>query len=74
MLKYSCHLQPSNESNLLTSVQHGNQYIINKIKHDETKIKLSTQMPFCPGTPKWEFSKWESQNSQNWDSHNFGSP
>jgi hypothetical protein len=24
------------------------------------------QMAFCPGTPKWE-----SQNSQSWDSHNF---
>jgi hypothetical protein len=27
------------------------------------------QMAFCPGTPKWE-----SQNSQSWDSHNFGPP
>jgi hypothetical protein len=25
------------------------------------------QMTFCHGTPKWE-----SQNSQSWDSHNFG--
>jgi len=29
----------------------------------------NTQMPFCPGIPKWE-----SWNSHNWDSHNFGSP
>jgi hypothetical protein len=27
------------------------------------------QMAFCPGT-----SKWESRNSQTWDSHNFGGP
>jgi hypothetical protein len=27
----------------------------------------STQMSFCPGTPKWE-----SRNSQNWDFHDFG--
>jgi hypothetical protein len=27
----------------------------------------NTQMSFCPRTPKWE-----SQNSQNWDSRNFG--
>jgi hypothetical protein len=25
------------------------------------------QMAFCPGTPKWE-----SQNSHNWDFHDFG--
>jgi hypothetical protein len=25
------------------------------------------QMAFCPGTPKWE-----SQNSQTWDSYDFG--
>jgi hypothetical protein len=29
----------------------------------------STQMSFCPGFPKLE-----SQNSQNWDSRNFGGP
>ncbi len=28
-----------------------------------------TQMSFCPGTPKWE-----SQNSQNWGSYDFGGP
>jgi hypothetical protein len=28
--------------------------------------ETSTQMSFCPRTPKWE-----SQNSQSWDSHNF---
>ncbi len=27
------------------------------------------QMAFCPKTPKWE-----SRNSQSWDSHNFGAP
>jgi hypothetical protein len=27
------------------------------------------QMAFCPGIPKWE-----SQNSQSWDSRNFGGP
>jgi hypothetical protein len=27
------------------------------------------QMTFCPGTPKWE-----SRNSQSWDSRNFGAP
>ncbi len=27
------------------------------------------QMAFCPMTPKWE-----SQNSQSWDSYNFGAP
>jgi hypothetical protein len=27
------------------------------------------QMTFCPGTPKWE-----SRNSQSWDSHDFGAP
>jgi hypothetical protein len=30
--------------------------------------RASTQISFCPKTP----TKWESQNSQNWDSHNFG--
>jgi hypothetical protein len=29
----------------------------------------STQMSFCPGTPKLE-----SQNSLNWDSRDFGGP
>jgi hypothetical protein len=29
----------------------------------------STQMSFCPETPKWE-----SQNSQNWDYYHFGAP
>jgi hypothetical protein len=28
--------------------------------------ETSTQMSFCPGTPKWE-----SRNSHNWDSHDF---
>jgi len=28
-----------------------------------------TQMLFCPKTPKWE-----SHNSQNWDSRDFGVP
>jgi len=27
------------------------------------------QMAFCPRTPKWE-----SQNSQSWDSRDFGAP
>jgi hypothetical protein len=27
------------------------------------------QMTFCPETPKWE-----SRNSQNWGSHDFGGP
>ncbi len=27
------------------------------------------QMAFCPGN-----LKWESQNSQSWDSYNFGAP
>jgi hypothetical protein len=27
------------------------------------------QMAFCLGTPKWE-----SQNSHNWDSHDFAGP
>jgi hypothetical protein len=27
----------------------------------------NTQISFCPETPKWE-----SQNSQSWDSRNFG--
>jgi hypothetical protein len=34
------HFQPINESNLLTSLQHGSQYTIDKRKHDETKIKF----------------------------------
>ncbi len=29
----------------------------------------NTQMAFCPRTPKWE-----SRNSQSWDSYNFGGP
>jgi hypothetical protein len=29
----------------------------------------NTQMSFCPKTPKWE-----SRNSQSWDSHDFGAP
>jgi hypothetical protein len=29
----------------------------------------SIQMTFCLGTPKWE-----SQNSQSWDSRDFGGP
>jgi hypothetical protein len=29
----------------------------------------SIQMAFCPETPKWE-----SQNTQSWDSRNFGDP
>jgi hypothetical protein len=29
--------------------------------------ETSTQMSFCLGSPKWE-----PQNSQNWDSRNFG--
>jgi hypothetical protein len=29
----------------------------------------NTQMTFCHGTPKWE-----SRNSQSWDSRNFGGP
>jgi hypothetical protein len=29
----------------------------------------NTQMSFCDETPKWE-----SRNSQNWDSRDFGSP
>jgi hypothetical protein len=31
--------------------------------------ETSTQMPFCPRTPKWE-----SRNSQSWDSYDFGGP
>jgi hypothetical protein len=31
--------------------------------------KVHIQMTFCLGTPKWE-----SQNSQSWDSRNFGAP
>jgi hypothetical protein len=31
--------------------------------------ETSTQMSFCIGTPKWE-----SQNSRNWDSYDFGGP
>jgi hypothetical protein len=31
--------------------------------------ETSTQMSFCPETPKWE-----PQNSQSWDSCNFGGP
>ncbi len=31
--------------------------------------KANTQMSFCLGTPKWE-----SRNSQNWDSLDFGVP
>jgi len=29
----------------------------------------STQMSFCPEIPKWE-----SRNSQSWDSYDFGGP
>jgi hypothetical protein len=29
----------------------------------------NTQMTFCPRTPKWE-----SRNSHNWDSSDFGGP
>jgi hypothetical protein len=31
--------------------------------------KAHIQMTFCPRTPKWK-----SQNSQSWDSRNFGAP
>jgi hypothetical protein len=39
------------------------------ILHSVASHGTSIQMAFCPGTPKWE-----SQNSQTWDSHDFGGP
>jgi hypothetical protein len=40
-------------------------FIVYFVPLHETHI----QMAFCLGTPKWE-----SQNSQSWDSHDFGAP